>query len=222
MRKIKLFIVALLLLVGFIWLLMGQLSPQRKLVSAIMEGDVARLDVLLRADPRLASRYIANQTTPIHYAAMSKYDVPEVVDALVAGGANPNAVDSIQEQTPLLIAARRGHLAVMKALLRHGANPDAFNSFGSTALHMGASNGSADVARIWLDNGASVNLASKSKSRHTALHYAARSGNIDVINLLLKAGADVNASSSDGTPLQVAVKHKNKAAEKLLTSVQKP
>ena len=70
-------------------------------------------------------------------------------------GFSPN-VTGPQKMTPLLDAALIGSSRAMKVLLEHGAQVDAQNSNGYTALIY--SRGDLEKTRLLLDHGANVNL----------------------------------------------------------------
>jgi hemoglobin len=59
---------------------------------------------------------------------------PGIVRALVQAGANVNAAGGATRATALHMAARRGHVAVARALLEHGAALDARDRKGDTSL----------------------------------------------------------------------------------------
>lgn len=72
-----------------------------------------------------------------------------------------------------------------------------------TALMIAAGQGSTEIARLLLDNGAPVDTSSRAK--WTALHYAAASGNDHAVRLLCERGASVGCRDFEGrTPLSVA------------------
>jgi len=89
-----------------------------------------------------------------------------------------------------------GHTAVVELLLAAGADVDAKNNYGWTALHYAAAYGHADVVELLLEAGADIKA--KNNSGGTALHYAAAYGHADVVELLVSAGANVNAQDKDG------------------------
>lgn len=58
----------------------------------------------------------------------------DMVALLISAGADVNAAGGVQLCTPLHMAARRGNVAMAKALLAAGANPDAMDTNGVTPL----------------------------------------------------------------------------------------
>ncbi len=91
--------------------------------------------------------------------------------------------------TPLMYAAEIGSVDAMRLLLDRGADVNAQNAFGSTALMWSVSDPAK--VRLLLDRGAQVNTAAK--SGRTALIIAAFTNpSADVVRLLLAKGAQVN------------------------------
>jgi len=98
-------------------------------------------------------------------------------------------------------AARVGELA------KGGADVNARNKDGTTALIVAIDKGYTDVVKALLEFGADVNLPDKKKG-YTPLFFATDFGNLDVVRILLGAGADANARANDGHgPLSVAWDH---------------
>jgi hypothetical protein len=132
-------------------------------------------------------------------------------------------------RTALSMAAASGNMEGVKWLLAHGADVNATNDFGHTAL-MAASTyaGTAEITGLLLRHGAHVNtsggvdaldLAIETGRVETArlligaagsldairLLGATRARNLDMVRLLLASGADVNAPRPDGlTPLIIS------------------
>jgi ankyrin repeat protein len=75
---------------------------------------------------------------------------------------------------------------MISALLKAGADVDATNRYGATALHTASRNGDAHSAALLLNAGA--NPATASPEGETALMAAARTGNVELINALLAGG----------------------------------
>jgi ankyrin repeat protein len=68
--------------------------------------------------------------------------------------------------TPLMYAATKGHVEVVRVLLQSGDNLERTNAFQSTALHYAAWDGYLDVCRLLLDWGANVDPLNKFKTLH--------------------------------------------------------
>lgn len=95
---------------------------------------------------------------------------------------------------------------VMRSALDAGADPNAKNQSGRTALHEGALNG--EVARLLLDNGADPNV--QDVEGKTALHIAARAPHDTSTETLLQGGANPSITDAKGaTPLIGVTNAKN-------------
>ena len=96
--------------------------------------------------------------------------VTEIERLLSEGGIDINVQRQPQLWTPLMIAANRGSLDIVRLLLRYQADPN-FEEFDSfTALLFAAHHGHVAVARILLERGA--NVYHKSSAGATALSLA--------------------------------------------------
>jgi ankyrin repeat protein len=109
----------------------------------------------------------------------------------------PKATGTIDEQ--LMEAAKRGDPARVKVILDKGAEINATDKGGTTALIHAADSGHITVVRLLLEKGADVNA--KNKGGWTALMWAATSspaGRTDIVKLLIAKGGDVNAKDQSG------------------------
>ena len=107
--------------------------------------------------------------------------------------------------TPLIDAVQKGDVAAVRALLGQGADPNAAQGDGLTALHAAAQTGSVEITRLLL--GAKASVAAKTRiGGYTPLHLAAQGAHAAVVTALLEAGADPAAvtTTSGVTPLHLA------------------
>lgn len=111
-------------------------------------------------------------------------------------------------QSALYYAVGAHDLALVRALLDKGADPNGRRSEDSWApLHAAASGGSAEIARLLIDRGATVGLISKDVP--TPIEIAVGNDNNVVVTHLLARGADVHSVSENGgsTLLHSAATH---------------
>ncbi|KAI0452218.1 ankyrin repeat-containing domain protein [Xylaria acuta] len=103
-------------------------------------------------------------------------------------------------ESPLMLAASIGDVALVRLLLDAGASTE-FNGgvrdyllWGrQTALQVAAAAGRLDAAKILLDRGAIVDQPGQMVKGATALQYSAIGGHLSIAQLLLSRGADINA-----------------------------
>ena len=96
----------------------------------------------------------------------------------------------------LIQAAKDGNLPTVQTLLAEGANINAKDNHGQTALFMAAFGGHTEIVKLLLGKGADVNA--KDNDGATGLMIAALSGRTEIVKLLLEKGADINAKTTDG------------------------
>lgn len=98
--------------------------------------------------------------------------------------------------TPLMLAAHTNDAAGVRELAAKGADLNAQDSYGWTALRYAVRGRCAEAAEALVALGADVNLSSR--SGRTPLMSAAGNGLSGMIRLLLKNGADKAATDKSG------------------------
>eukprot|EP01045_Picozoa_sp_COSAG04_P035746 COSAG04_NODE_8385_length_983_cov_1.149321_1_plen_231_part_01 len=145
----------------------------------------------------------------------------------VAHAGDPVALGTLinaknERGSPALVsAATRGHLDVVRFLVRAGAKLEATNSGGVTALMVAAWEGKHGCVEFLLGAGADVHAADKYGDN--ALHYAAIRGELDIMLLLLNKGVDWTQQNKAGkTALKLAQEKGHiKAASNGMTALMK-
>jgi ankyrin repeat protein len=133
------------------------------------------------ADPNLREDEL---WTPLRWAAAHGHE--EVARALLAAGADPDL------EAPLVEASRRGSLGVVKALLEHGANPNAADAEGRTAL---------EIAAEWAAKDVEAELVARVDLLVGTLEHGRKGGEITTQKTPLPDGTElvsVQASFPDG------------------------
>lgn len=140
--------------------------------------------------------------------------------AFVCAGLSVDA-PTRQDYTPLHLAARAGHMAVVRWLLENGAKINARTKSqrpypgSETALYLAVAHGRPDVAALLLSHGANPNL--KSSDGSTALAEAVQRGDLGLVTLLLDNGAQINPKG-EFSPLHTAFCMKNLPIARYLLS----
>ncbi|MGH9719153.1 MAG: ankyrin repeat domain-containing protein [Bryobacteraceae bacterium] len=129
---------------------------------------------------------------------------------------NPESVNAKGQGgwTPIMYAALYGDSEEVRLLLDKGANPNAQNDDGGTALMYAVEDG--EKTRLLLNRGANPNLRS-GEGRTALLIAAGWAGSFPAVKLLLENGADAGVRLPDGRgALTVAVAARNRDLLQLL------
>ncbi|MEZ0260262.1 MAG: ankyrin repeat domain-containing protein [Alphaproteobacteria bacterium] len=98
-------------------------------------------------------------------------------------------------------AIRRGKLPLAKQLLEAGADPNAFNSAGETALHVAARNDHVAAGQLLIDFGANPKLGKKDDPKALPLDDAVNFGKVPMAEFLTRNGGYAPGNTVNGWTL---------------------
>jgi len=154
------------------------------LLVAAIDGHPKACEALLKAG---ANPLVVNKDgwNALHCAA--EYGKHEVIPLFATYKQLLNA-KTPNGNTPLHLAAWKGHAKACEALLKAGANPLVVNKNGGNVLHRAAIKGHHDVIQLFALHKQLLNA--QDTNSDTPLMRAAKNGHLKVCEALLKAGAD--------------------------------
>ena len=142
--------------------------------------------------------------TPLYAAAQSGQVAAAL--ALMAGGADVNIPCGEWRSPLVLIAAESGHVDILRAVINHGADVCAADTFQNTALHASADCNKAEAIDVLIEAGA--NIEARNSDGWTPLLNASNNASLDALTALCRHGAQVNAQDSYlQTPINRAAAH---------------
>jgi hypothetical protein len=197
-------------------------SKHARLVEAVQDKNSVEVARLLRqgADPnftfptdppkRFWPRFLGRLGVPVYegfrvsllVAALSHRDHASA-SALLEAGADPNVHFGGFNTPALCIAVGNAdaHGAVVRLMLDKGADIEASDGYGSTALIEAANANRLDLVKLLLARGADPKAVVGHYGPHTALTAAINKGNAEMARLLIAAGADITLKSRGGQSL---------------------
>lgn len=203
----KLFCVVLLLLLPGL----AQAGSFDDFFTAVTQDDEAKVvSLLLRG-------FDANTVNAQGYSGLllaTKLSSVKVALALLNLSNAKAEVRNAADESPLMLAALNGELALCKLLIKKGAD---VNKPGWAPLHYAATNGHGEVIELLLDENAYIDAASPNGT--TPLMMAARYGTESAVQQLLEAGADALLKNDQGlTAFDFANKASRTASAALISA----
>lgn len=155
-------------------------SKQKKAGSFDFQGHVVKDD---------------NKKTDPWYAAIAYGDTQAFLSMVEQRDINA-PITTNYSQTPLMIAAQRGWMPILRELIRRGAALDIVDSNKDTALHYASNFNSPEAVAALVEAGADLNL--KDKWSQTPLIMCLSSYNREGARIVLANGADPTLSTGQG------------------------
>ncbi|KAJ5466680.1 hypothetical protein N7539_009409 [Penicillium diatomitis] len=144
----------------------------------------------------------------------------DVVDIILEYGDSRGLPFPNKQGSPLHVAARQGHLDIVRSILERGGPLEILDASGMTPLSRAASAGRNEVVQFLIEQGAATNYPEK--VTRTPLFRAAYGGHTETVELLLSQGAETSAWDDWSTVLllvEMAFMKHFATAETLKTAV---
>ena len=185
---------------------------------AVCAGETNIMKILKEAGA--ASQITKPDSQLLHLAV--RYERVAAIELLKEWGAHLES--RVNGYTPLLYATYEGKIEVLKCLKRLGADVNAVNDKGYSALHIAAFFGFEDVIKLLHEWGFDIDIDCGCKNDEiTPLHLAILANRGEIIKLLVKLGANIESYTHivggrtlGGTPLLYAALLKKIEAMKVL------
>lgn len=209
------FIIPLVALLFCVWLF--AFAPDN-IYTYIEKGETLKFKLALfgaRDVNRVCNEQLYEGCTPLH-AAVSNNKI-DYAKYLLAKKANVNAKVVRTSNTPLHLLANSPAYdkAMIRLLVKNGANFDEPNNDGRVPLQLAILNAKDNLVRDLIDEGASSNI--KTGNGESCLHLAANVGNVNLISYFLDKGCSPNEKDTfDAPPLFHACRKGHYEASKCL------
>ncbi|XP_060722061.1 ankyrin repeat and SOCS box protein 2 isoform X3 [Tachysurus vachellii] len=179
---------------GFLRVTVEPVKDLDPFLSAIWKGDAKALSALIQTKSRNLLEANQEGWLPLHESAY--YGHIDCLNILLS--AEPGTINrrTLKNQTPLLLAVTRRHLACVRYLLEKGADVNLANIQWETPLYKACEKGTEEAVALLIRHGASTNKATEQGS--TPLHEAVASKKVEICKMLLQAKANLMAKNVYG------------------------
>lgn len=182
-------------------------NEKTALMSAVANRSLEITNILLRWNVNLNEKNKDGET-----AIFYSIDNEKITNLLLNHGADVNVIEERNGRTPLMLAAQRGAINVVKSLLKHGADTNILDRNGLTALTRTISEygsyyykGDLELFEVLAANS---NINIKNSHGLTPLMIASQNSKSELVKFLLKNGAKINDEDNSG---QTALIHAAKS-----------
>ena len=158
---------------------------------------------IISGHPAPQTEVINIECLPILHKAASDGNIQHV-KSLIEHAEDINAMSGFRNSTkytPLMLAAKNGHMEVVQYLHQHGGNITIKDSLNFNALYYAAENGHIEVVKYLLENGAKSDINMRTGhsiiGSGTPLFIAARNGYFNIVTYLHQHGGNVNVKGGD-------------------------
>ena len=164
--------------------MLADAGTELDIFEAAALGRTLRIDQILKQQPDQANAIAPDGFTPLGLAAFFGY--PTAAKTLLERGAQVNQPSNNDLKVhPINSAVAHRHLVLTELLLAAGADVNAREQGGYTALHEAADNQQIEMVKLLLAHGADVSCTSNDGK--TAVDLAAAKGDRTIVALLTQA-----------------------------------
>ena len=137
--------------------------------------------------------------TELLFLAIERWGRPEIVQALIDRGADPNALGGDPEQpfSALSVAVNSRRQHAVRVLLEAGADPEK-QAESSALMKMAAEHGEIGILEAFLDHGVPVDVPDH--EAWTPLMEACHCSQLEAVRFLVRRGANVNSATLNNQP----------------------
>ncbi|CAC5410652.1 unnamed protein product [Mytilus coruscus] len=157
---------------------------RKQLLSYLKEQDICQ---------EMSYVSVEDGNTPLYVSSHLGY--VDFVEYFIVKSPNHIEVKDKEGRSPFYVACEKGHIAVVRHLMKYHEDINAENRDKTTALSATCLNGHTELAQLLLHNKADINISNK--LNQDTLHFACLNGNVKLVKLLLFGEYNVDISNRD-------------------------
>jgi ankyrin repeat protein len=183
-------------LLSLIMLVAAAARPQ-EIFDVLRKGDIPTVKALVEKTPQMLDARDGDGMTPLHYAAMGGN--ADLINYFIKRGAALEARDDYLRTALILCARERGQAATGRVLIEAGADVNAVDKFGDSALDLAAWRGKREFVDLLLEKGART--PETGPKWREMLSQAASQGLAALFQRLTRGAKDLKAAGASGESL---------------------